>query len=198
MIVSCIKICLRFSVLMSLAFGLTGCTGTVWPSATEMLQNIAESMPQVLQLVSAAAYVFGIACILKGVYKLREYGELRTMMSSNTSIMPTLVMFCVGAALLYFPSAYQIGLQTVFAYSNPLTYSSVSGVSSDLSSALFQIVQVIGGIAFIRGLLMLNSVTGQGSQPGMFSKAVTHVVGGLCAINLWGTFDIISNTLTGN
>ena len=56
---------------------------------------------------------------------------------------------------------------------------------------------VVGIVAFIRGMIMLNKVGGQGAQPGTMGKALTHIVGGLLAINMWGFWEVIENTLLG-
>jgi intracellular multiplication protein IcmC len=188
----------RVSLLFVLASVLSGCTTSSWPSLGTMLQNIANIMPELIQMVTAASYIFGLSFILKAIYKLREYGELRTMTSSQTSIVPPIVMLAVGGLLIYFPSAYQIGLMTLFDYSSPLSYADgASSTSAEFTSALLLIMQFIGAIAFIKGLMMMNHASGQGSQPGTFSKALTHMIGGLCAINVYGTWTIISNTLMG-
>lgn len=59
---------------------------------------------------------------------------------------------------------------------------------------VMKIMQVIGLVALIRGISSLTRLAGQ-SQPGVLGKAVVHIVGGTLAINIYGTVDVIQNTL---
>lgn len=177
---------------------LTGCGGYSGDTdISQMLINIAETMPPVLAMVTAASYVMGFVFVMKGVYKLKEYGEARTMMSSQISIWPIVIKLGVGAMLIYFPSAVDIGMQTLFDYSSPLSYSGTqSSETEELVDALVLIMQVIGAIAFIRGLVLLSTSVQQGAQPGGFSKGITFMVGGILAINIYGTWEVLVNTIT--
>ena len=66
---------------------------------------------------------------------------------------------------------------------------------SDTLGLLGNITQFVGYVAFIRGWILLLRIGEQGSQPGAFAKAVTHIVGGLVAINIFGTVAVIQNTI---
>lgn len=162
-----------------------------------MIVNLAATMPSLLKMFTAAAYVMGYLLVLRGVYKLKEYGESRSMMASQTNIWGPIMTLVTGSTLIYFVSAYQIGLQTLFLDPSPLAYSG-SGDSTDvLVQSVVTIMQVIGVVAFIRGLLLLNSAGGHGAQPGTVGKGLTFIVGGLLAINMYGTWQVLINTLTG-
>ncbi|MFN3234533.1 MAG: type IV secretion protein IcmC [Gammaproteobacteria bacterium] len=162
-----------------------------------MIINLADSMPDILAMVTGAAYIIGMMSIIRGVYQLKIYGDLRTMMSSQTSFFPPLVMLVTGGLLLYFPSALEIGLTTVFGYDSPLTYNT-SGTNEDqIIGALVIILQVIGVISFIRGLMMLQKIGQQGGGQGVVGRGLLHIVGGLLAINIYGFWQILSYTLIG-
>jgi intracellular multiplication protein IcmC len=163
----------------------------------QMIVNIAKVMPSLLAMFSAFAYIIGLALMYKGVYKLKEYGEMRTAMSSQTNLWGAIITLVVGSLLIYFVSAYKIGLQTLFGYSSPLAYTEDSSSSEQLVSAVVLIVQIVGVIAFIRGMLLLNSAGGHGAQPGTIGKGVTFIIGGLLAINIYGTWQVLINTLIG-
>jgi intracellular multiplication protein IcmC len=192
---------LVFLVLVS--FALTGC-GTSLPGASsltiqQMVVNIAETIPNLVQMTTAGAYILGLMLVMRGVYKLKEYGEARTMMASQTNIWPPLITLTVGSMLIYFPSAYQIGLETLFKVSepSPLSYQGNADLSEQTVEALGIIVQLVGCIAFIRGMLLINSATGHGAQPGSYGKGLAFIIGGLLGINIFGTWEVIVNTLTG-
>lgn len=190
----------NFLIALILPLFLSAC-GSV-PDASsldieQMIVNIAETMPSLLAMFTAGAYVLGFTLVLKGIYKLKEYGEMRTSMSSQTNLWPPLITIAVGTILIFFVSGYEIGLQTLFGYSSPLTYSSDTSSTDALVSSVVLIMQVVGVIAFIRGLLLLNSAGGHGAQPGSIGKGLTFAVGGLLAINIYGTWEMLVNTLVG-
>lgn len=117
-------------------------------------------------------------------------------MSSQTNLWPSLITIGVGSLLIFFVSSYQVGLQTLFGYSSPLSYSSDASSTESLVTSVVTIMQVVGVIAFIRGLLLLNGAGSPGAQPGSVGKGLTFVVGGLLAINIYGTWLALVNTLT--
>ncbi len=59
--------------------------------------------------------------------------------------------------------------------------------------ALVRLVQIVGLIAVIRGLLILMRLSGQ-AQPGTFGRAMTHIVGGTLAMNIVGFNQIVFNS----
>ncbi len=189
--------------LLSLISGflLTACGNGVPDASTlniqQMIINVAKTMPSLLAMFSAAAYVIGLGLLFKGVYKLKEYGEMRTAMSSHTNLWSAIITLTTGSLLIYFITSYELGLQTLFGYSSPLAYTSGGSSTDDLISSVVLITQVIGVIAFIRGILLLNNVGGHSGQPGTIGKGITFIIGGLLAINIYGTWVVIVNTLTG-
>lgn len=192
-----LKIVIKW-LLFFAVFWLTGCSNAGNLDLSQMIVNIADTMPDVMALVTATSYLLGIVMVTKGVYKLREYGELRTMMSSQTSIWPIVITLVAGFALVYFPTSFDIGMETLFAYTSPLTYTGASDQqTTELVNAMVAIMQVIGAIAVIRGFMILHTSTQQGSQPGSFAKGVTFVIGGIMAINMYGTWEMLENTVMG-
>ena len=96
------------------------------PDASTMLSNLASTIPQFMKLVTAVAYVMGMALIIKGLMALKQYGEARTMMSTQQELKGPLIMICVGAALLYLPSSVDAGLTTFWTIPNPYGYQDSS------------------------------------------------------------------------
>ncbi|ADG23752.1 type IVB secretion system protein IcmC/DotE [Legionella pneumophila serogroup 1] len=187
----------------------TGGTVACWiVSQANILANIANQLEPVQRLITGGAYLIGCAFIFKAIYSLKVYGEARTMMSSNTSMKEPVMYLMVGALLIYFPSLVSSVLQTTFGYSNPLAYSGGVSSGSDTISALFgsgslvgrplvMIIRVIGLIAFVRGWVLIARSASQGQPPGGTGKGLIHVFGGILAINIVGTVDMINNTLYG-
>jgi intracellular multiplication protein IcmC len=144
---------------------------------------------------------------MKALYCLKTYGESKTMMSGNTSIKEPLSYFLVGSVLVYLPTGFQILMNSTFgpnssilAYadsSNP-TMDAVFGQNSAVGTALALIIQTIGLIAFIRGWVLIAKSASQGQPPGGTGKGMVHVFGGILAMNIVGTLEIINNTLYGS
>ena len=59
------------------------------------------------------------------------------------------------------------------------------------------IIQFIGWIAFVRGLLMIKRAA-EGSGQASYGTAVTHILGGILAANLIAFVDVIQQTMCGS
>lgn len=181
--------------LIILCSALSGCAGAIFPDVQQMLTNFAKSIPSIWRMVTGMAYLFGMAFIMRGVYQFKVYGESKGMMSSGASLKVPITYMIVGAALMFLPSTKAILLSTVYSYSEPmpLSYTASSAlISPQIIQILMQIVQLVGLISFVRGWFYLA----QGQQQGQsqFGKAMTHIIGGLLAINIEGTREILQAT----
>lgn len=174
----------------------------------DVLKNLAESLLDIQHLISGAAYVMGIGFIFKAIYALKAYGEGRTMTSSNASMKEPLVYLLVGAILLYLPTAVDVVLATTFgANAQILAYAPINskssqiqglfGAGSPVGRPLTMLIQVIGLIAFIRGWVLIARASSQGQQPGGTGKGLMHVFGGIIALNIIKTMEVINATLYG-
>lgn len=192
-----IKLVLMGLVLLS-SMLLTGCDGT-YPSIDQMIINVADTMPSLISLTTALSYVMGFVMVMRSVYRFKEYGDLRTMMSSQTSIFPPIMIMIVGGLLLFLPSTIDVGLTTLFGSSNILQYQNTAGGmdTAAMTSALILIMEFIGIIAFMRGVMMMQNAGQQSAQPGQFTKGITFMIGGILSINLYGTWEVLSNTFLG-
>ncbi|ASQ45267.1 type IV secretion protein IcmC [Legionella clemsonensis] len=173
----------------------------------DILNNIANNLIPVERLVTGAAYLLGLAFAFKAIYSLKVYGEARTMMSSNTSIKEPLMYLLVAGMLIYFPTGLAILLQTSFGSSSILQYAPVNsnnqaitavfGTGSVIGRPIAIIIQVIGVIAFVRGWVLIARSASQGQPPGGTGKGLIHVFGGMLAMNIVATLQIINNTIYG-
>jgi intracellular multiplication protein IcmC len=185
-------------LVISCFLTLSGCAGKA-PNMQTILINASRSYPNIWRLVTATCYVLGFMMIVKMIYHLKVYGEGRTMMSSQNSLKGPLTWALVGTALMYTPTVFQVFMWTTFNEPNivnPLTYT-VTGWSKESMSALVGLIQLVGLFSFVRGLLLIGKSGDQHSQGGVFAKGLTHIVGGLFAINIVGTIKIIQNTFFG-
>ncbi|MBS0359409.1 MAG: type IV secretion protein IcmC [Proteobacteria bacterium] len=169
-------------------------------SAQDMLISLNHSLGPVWHLVTGLAYILGIGFMFKAIYHLKVYGELRTMMASNTGLKEPIAYLIVGAVFAYLPTGLDIVMNTTFGSTSILQYSDwvgAGGVTNPSAMiAVFRLVQLIGVIAFIRGWVLVAQASkhGGGGQA-TYGKGLTHIIGGILAINIIATSNILSNTL---
>lgn len=188
----------RYRKLIYLTLVLTllaGCQSANFPALDQMLIRFTTQFPGIYRLVSAVAYLTGMILIFRAVYQLKVYGDMRTMMSAQTNLKSTLVLFIAGTALMYTPTALKIFMYSTFGTTNitdPMAYA--SGSSGDTAvRAVLMVVQLIGIISFIRGwILLTQSQSGGGHST--FGKAVTHIIAGIFAVNIVGVRNLLQGT----
>lgn len=164
-------------------------------SAADMLVNFAKNIPNLMRMVTAVAYVMGLWFVIAGVIKLKHAGEMRTQMSHEHSLKGPMIYLSVGAALMYLPNAVQVGMSTFWTQPNPYGYLQEQDQWSEFFNTCYLVVQLFGVIAFIRGLVILSHVGGQGGQHNSFGKGLTHIIGGILCINIYQFVQVIMITL---
>lgn len=171
-------------------------------SSWSFLSNLAESLLPWQSLMTGAAYIMGIGFIVKGIVGLKALGESRQGMQHG-SMKDPLLSFIVGGMLVYFPTGFEVLMSTTFGYSSILAYSDSSvmsdwiGGDNELGRTLTIIIQTIGIYAFIRGWVLIARSASTGQPPNGTGKGLTHIFGGILAINIVGTLEMINNTLMG-
>ncbi|VVC76681.1 hypothetical protein AQUSIP_20050 [Aquicella siphonis] len=160
-----------------------------------ILANIQRTIPNLTRMVTAIAYVMGMYMIISGVVKLKHVGEMRTQMSYEHSIAKPIVQISVGALLLYLPTSVQVGMSTFWTDPNPYGYVIQQDQWEQFINVCFVVVQFIGIVAFIRGLVMLSHLGGQGGHQNSLSRGLTHVIGGILCINIYQFLQVVLNTI---
>jgi intracellular multiplication protein IcmC len=158
-------------------------------------------------MISGGAYLVGIVFAMKALMSLKAFGQQKSAGASNASIKEPLAYFLASAMLIYLPTGFRVLMQTTFGYANVLAYAPTSsngsaisvlfGQDSTVGPSLAIIIQTIGLIAFIRGWVLVARSASQGQQPGGVGKGMIHVFGGILAMNIVGTIEIINNTIYG-
>lgn len=165
-------------------------------SPETILTNISENaLPNLMRLVTAISYVLGMVFIFRGVVKLKHVGEMRTQMSHEHNIATPITLIAVGALLLYLPSSVQIGMSSFWSDPSPYSYTENQDQWSQFINVCFMVVQFVGTVAFIRGLIILSHMGGGGHQQGGLSRGLTHIIGGIFCINIYQFVQVVMATI---
>lgn len=182
------------SISLFLGFFYSTASYAVSVNAAQMLMNLASVGPSFLRLITAIAWVMGMVLVIKGVIGLKELGDQRTArMDHHHSPKGAIIKIAIGSMLLYLPSTIRVGMNTFWNEPNPYAYVKDTSDWSNLLSSAFIVIEIVGVIAVIRGLLLLAN-GGQGHQSN-FGKAMSHIVAGILCINMYGFLQTVFNTL---
>lgn len=174
-------------------------TDTSAYSIDSIFSNLSTSLSGVSQFLTALSYVIGIYLTVSAVFKFKKFGHRTAFMHVEAGMFGPIMQFFIGVGLLYTPTFIGVLNATVFGDSSiddVMAYSA-SGSSPDWATAIepmYQTIQVIGLIAFLRGWLILTKSVQKdgGNQPGQTTKGIIHIIGGVMAMNITRTIDIIT------
>jgi hypothetical protein len=117
------------------------------------------------------------------------------MMSQEHHLTRPIVMIVIGSLLLYLPSAVRIGMSTFWTDPNPYGYLDQQNSWEQFINVVYIVIQFIGVLAFIRGLVILSHLGGHGGHQGQLSKGLTHIIGGIFCVNIYQFVQVIMITL---
>jgi hypothetical protein len=156
--------------------------------------NFSQHVPLLIDLTMETASLVGFFFIFRAFIKLKIYGEMRSMMAPHARLNQILLLLFSGAALIYFPGTTREILVDAF-FGTPvikeLPYGETQNIHQDIQLAAKQIMRLIGHISLLRGIVQLGSYQEGGRHS--LGKSITHVLGGVCAINIQQTLDLLKN-----
>jgi intracellular multiplication protein IcmC len=159
-----------------------------------IILTFAESLSGLSTLVTAATYLLGIFMIASAIYNLKAVADARTMMSQQADITGPVIKMFVGVGLIWWPTLIDVSTYTFWGTTSPLSYNPTFGYELDtVIEVAFEIIRLIGIIAFIRGWYYIVKSGEQGSQATV-TKGLTHVVGGLFAYHIGAFVRVLMNT----
>ncbi|MDX9689981.1 MAG: hypothetical protein EOM37_08130 [Proteobacteria bacterium] len=162
----------------------------------------------IFSLLSVLCYGIGTFYILAGLLKASRTGT-DPRASSPKDIITYLV---IGALLVTIGGSISMILRTLFGDGGDMANMSQdfvgvnwlpivgSGADTDAMDdtirSLLAFVQIVGGIAFVRGWMLLKAAV-EGA-PAKTAQAITHIVGGAMAININQMLVVFDNTFGTN
>ena len=175
--------------------------------ATISFENINASLVSIQRMVTAASYIIGISFGVKALYSMKKLAQEKAQMSDHGSVKEPLMYFLVAGMCIYLPSAVEVIMNSTFGYSQVLAYAPIDSGSSTLNTlfgagsvfgyTLTLFIQVVGVVAFIRGWMLIARSASSGQPPGGTGTGLMHVFGGILAMNIVGTLQVINNTIFG-
>lgn len=166
-----------------------------------LLKNLNASMNQVWFMLVGLMYTLGIYFTVSAMFKLKKFGQRNAFMQVSASLIGPAATLLVGVMLMYFPTTLKVLLTSIYMEGAPetLAYSTKgAGFWTDAILSIREIIQVVGLIAFIRGWILIVRSAGENAPPGQAGKGTMHVLGGLMAINIVGTVNALTATVSGS
>lgn len=190
-----------------MAFNYSDIAGKI-ADESDILINIANNVLPIEHLLTGGAYLLGVFFAIKALQSLKHHGEQgRGAQSSGNTMKEPLIYLMVAAVFIYFPTAFAVLMNTTFGYSSVLAYAPITsknqtintlfGSGSQAGVALARIIQLIGLAAFLRGWILISKSASSQGQQGNTGKGFTHIFGGILAMNIMGSLQILNNTLYG-
>lgn len=191
--------------------GLTACTpGKVDPLAASatldviMTNFVSNIQGPLINLLSVICEVLGVYLIYQGLLKSSRYGT-DPRANSPTTIISSLTF---GAIFMVIGQSLDTIMLSVFGDSSIHTFSSLkwtslSSMGGDTTQfqnaikAALTFFQLVGFISFVRGFNVLrNAVEGKGQAT--VGQGLTHIIGGVLAINIYYFMQIMDQTFGTN
>ncbi len=184
------------TVLAQTTFSSGGGNAATTMDALTMLANLSRSFPALTLMATALCYVIGMGLAIRAIYYLKVYGELRTMMSTQSSLKVPMTYIVTSAVFLFLPTAFQTMTMTLFGTSSMLGWENANtSINPIVLKAIGGFVQLLGFVAFIRGwLILVANAQSPGGGGASFGKGLTHIIGGLLLVNIFGVANVIWNT----
>lgn len=163
----------------------------------DMFANGQASFEALINLVKFSAYIIGVFMIVGSIFKFSQLGK-----GGGQPMSPKvpIVMFFCGVGIFSLISAVSIATATMAMGTGPgdilatAGSGSLSGFSSSAMKGVLTFMRLIGYIAFIRGFVLLNQSAQPNAQSGTIFRGITHIFGGVAAINITVFGKILANT----
>ncbi len=117
-------------------------------------------------IFQSVSIFLGLGIFVGGMFQLKRYGEMRTMMSSQMSIGGPAMMLFSGASLMYLPtfiSTVLVGFWGSGAEMDLPVESTMEGWAQYIPPVLM-LVRLVGVYAFTRGFVILGRSGSHGQQ----------------------------------
>lgn len=155
------------------------------PTIEDMSAMLLATIPWFIKIIIYGSYIVGtvlIAVALVSSFRLAVPPE-NANDKDHHLLSKLLIMFAVGAALIYFPSTIDAGTQTFVGDSNDmLSYNSSVDKFYGMAAAGYLFIKLVGVGATSRGIYLFR-VTPYREEQFPIAKAMTYFFSGILCIN---------------
>lgn len=161
-----------------------------------ILEGVPAAIDSMRSLVFTISYFLGFTITIAGIYKAKDYAEN----PQQTKFITPAMYFIVGILCMWMPEFMKAMLMTLYSSPtiDPFNYSPASEGGENVAltmSIIIMFIQLVGVIGFLRGILLLKGLGQSGGQnQDALAKALTHILGGILAVNIVGTAGLIAAT----
>lgn len=175
---------------------------------TLMINLVRNIRGPLTYMMFAIAGTMGVYLIVRGLLKAAKYGT-DPRAHSVTNILTSLI---IGAVLVVLSQSIDMIMSSVIGVSNAsggvATFDDVSWTAIDslggnqthfkaAMKAALTFFQLVGLISFVRGWNVIrNSV--EGTQQATFAQGLTHIIGGVLAMNIYMFIEFMNATFGTN
>lgn len=164
-----------------------------------LVQRLADLIPPAQALVAATCFIIGIVLALSSIQGFALASERRSsgqfigrgdsvVWRPTAGIITAVLLISLSSTISAFLMSFfqvdeTVAASEIFAYAPEMLAPLDHEQARSVLIALLRVVQFIGLLGFIRGLLMCNrSVTAH--SPGLLGFGIAHLIGGTLAMNI--------------
>lgn len=188
---------------------LTG--GEALDGLAGLVDRIVALVPPLQALIVAACFVVGVLMAMNAIRGFAAasesnasgqgvYGPVvwQPTMTLIVAILLVSLSSTISAFLVsFFQTEETVAASEIFAYAPEMLQPLDHEQARTIVIALLRIVQLIGLIGFIRGLTLMNKSAYRGPYSGLFGQGLTHVIGGVLAMNIVQFVGMIEDLVIG-
>ncbi len=171
-----------------------------FPASANDIGNLPDvlmaNLGVIAQIMQTLSIFIGLGLFIGGMFQLKRYGEMRTMMSSQMSISGPMMTIIAGVAMLFSPVMIST-LLVSFWGSGGVTDLNPGNTNSgwgQYMQPVLMLVRIIGIYAFMRGFVIAAKSGSHSGQPTV-GKALVHILAGIMCVHVVGTMKLIQSIL---
>ncbi len=152
----------------------------------------------IADIMQTLAVLIGLTLFVGGMFQLKRYGEMRTMMSSQMSIAGPLMTIISGVAMLCAPLMIGTALVSFWGVggANDLPYDGdVTTSWTQYIKPVLMLVRIVGVYALMRGFVMAAKTGSGHAPPGTIGKCLVHIFAGILCVHIVGTVQLIGSII---
>jgi hypothetical protein len=164
-----------------------------------LVQRLADLIPPAQALVAATCFIIGIGLVLASISNFvkasqraasgqhvsrDDYGQWVGTVGVIIGVMLISLSSIISAFLVsFFRVEETVAASEIFAYAPEMLAPLDHEQARSVIIALLRIVQFLGLLGFIRGLMLLNQSV-KWPAPGLAGFGIVHLIGGTFAMNI--------------